>query len=201
MHPTALTYDCFALLHAPGAAARQQPAINRHGSTATKVHCHYGTAARLSLSVCCAGGQPAAAAAAAVQMPTADDPSANPVLLPPRTRADVVQDRPAGGSAEEVAAANPALAAAVPATVGKADEPGAGADALLEAADLLEAAGGATAGGQGATGNAGGRRQEDAAADEGAGAGAGAGVGGAVDMSDGSGMEFPELAVQEGWTR
>jgi hypothetical protein len=24
-------------------------------------------------------------------------------------------------------------------------------------------------------------------------------VGGVVDMSDGSGMEFPELAVQEGW--
>jgi hypothetical protein len=74
-------------------------------------------------------------------MPTADDPSANPVLLPPRTRADIVQDRPAGSSAEEVIAANPALAAAVPATVGKADEAGAGADALLEAADLLAASG------------------------------------------------------------
>lgn len=48
-----------------------------------------------------------------------DDPSTNPVLLPPRTRVDIVQDRPAGGTPEEVAAANPALAAAVPETVGK----------------------------------------------------------------------------------
>jgi hypothetical protein len=128
-------------------------------------------------------------------MPAADDPSANPVLLPPRTRTYVVQDRPEGGSAEEVAAANPALAAAVPAAVGKVDEPGAGADALLEAAAALDA-----------SGDAGGHSDSNAAvAGGGAGAsagdaGVGAGASGVVDMGDGSGMEIPELAVQEGWT-
>lgn len=53
-----------------------------------------------------------------------NDPSTNPVLLPPRTRTDIVQDRPAGGTPEEVAAANPALAAAVPETVGKDSDAG-----------------------------------------------------------------------------
>jgi hypothetical protein len=48
----------------------------------------------------------------------AADPGRNPILLPPRTRADVLQDRPAGGTAEEVAAANPHLVADHPAMVG-----------------------------------------------------------------------------------
>jgi hypothetical protein len=156
----------------------------------------------LSVTANTAGG---AAAAAPVQLPAADDPSANPVLLPPRTRADVVQDRPAGGSAEEVAAANPALAAAVPATVGKADVDGAGADALLDAADAAaNHAGGsvntdaAGAAGRDTRSREGGQRDSAAGADVGGGVG---GVGGVGEMSDGSGMEIPELAVQEGWTR
>ncbi|WIA17951.1 hypothetical protein OEZ85_009442 [Tetradesmus obliquus] len=139
------------------------------------------------------------------KMPTADDPSANPVLLPPRTRADAVQDRPAGGSAEEVAAANPALAAAVPATVGKTDAPGAGAEALLAAADAAgdgsNAGARASFGGQhrGSEGAAAAVGEETGGGAAAAGVGAG-GLGVGVDMTDGSGMEVLELAVQEGWT-
>lgn len=54
-----------------------------------------------------------------VQALTGEDPDRDPARLPPRTRADVVQDRPAGGTPSEVAESNPGLAAAIPATVGQ----------------------------------------------------------------------------------
>lgn len=101
------------------------------------------------------------------------------MLLPPRTRADVVQERPAGGQPEEVAAANPGLAAAVPATVGKS------------AANTTTSP--TTTGDEPAkvSSNDGDRK------DEGTASGGGGGDAGltAVDGGDVSGMDVPELAV------
>jgi len=114
-----------------------------------------------------------------------DDPAFNPVLLPPRTRADVVQDRPAGGTPEEVAAANPGLAAAVPAAVAQSGPtPG---DTVGEVTQLNTQA--QTEGEAPKSGTAGG-------------AAAGPAVAGAgLHVEDGSGMEVPELAVQAGWSK
>jgi hypothetical protein len=124
-------------------------------------------------------------AAVAAQTPQAfslddldHDPDYNPALLPPPTRADVVQERPAGGTPEEVAAANPGLAAAVPATVGQSGPTP--ADTAAEVAEHnLQGAGTATGTAAGAAGTAG----------EPAVAGAG------LSLGDGSGMDVPELAV------
>lgn len=115
-----------------------------------------------------------------------DDPAFNPVLLPPRTRADVVQDRPAGGTPEEVAAANPELAAAVPAAVAQSG-PTLG-DTVGEVTKNLNT--------QVQTG--------DEAVKPGTPGGAAAGpavAGAGLHVEDGSGMEVPELAVQAGWSK
>lgn len=70
------------------------------------MHCHTGSPDLTPSSLAVHAGN------------AATDPGRNPILLPPRTRADVLQDRPAGGTAEEVAAANPHLVADHPAMVG-----------------------------------------------------------------------------------
>jgi hypothetical protein len=148
------------------------------------------------------------------------DPGFSPVLLPPRSRADVVRDRPAAGTPAEVAAANPGLAAAVPATVGHAERPGRlplDPQQLLEAAHHTRPPAGAAAADatraphsahQAGPGRIPAERRSDlsgeAAALVAAGAGAGVGTGGGsagMALADGSGMEVPELAVQQGWTQ
>jgi len=126
--------------------------------------------------------------------PTDEDPAYNPALLPPRTRADVVQDRPAGGTPEEVAAANPALAAAVPETVGAVSIGEAGGSgkahvlANQSASSDTAQPGGVQAGEQ---------RHPDPAQKKGQTGGAEAAT---TSDTDGSGIEMPELAVQQGWT-
>lgn len=140
--------------------------------------------------------------AASLQAASAGDPAHNPVLLPPRTRADVVQDRPAGGSPDEVAAANPSLAAAIPATVGQ--DPAAIEERTGDAAAASgsDAAGALTAHSAAETGGGPGPEGPEGQAAAGQ-AGKGADevrVASLAEMGDGSGMEMPELAVQEGWT-
>lgn len=96
----------------------------------------------------------------------------NPVLLPPRSRADVVGERPAGGTPQEVAAANPGLAAAVPAAVGKSGPTPADVVTDVEQSNVPDAG-------------------VPAKASPGA---EGAGTPG-MSVADGSGMDVPELAV------
>lgn len=112
--------------------------------------------------------------------PAAQDPAYNPAMLPPRSRTDAVQERPAGGSAAEVAAANPGLASAVPATVGKSGPTLANTVAEVTAHNLPTAAQGS--GTTDITSTAAGKEEP---------AVAGAGM----RLADGSGMEVPELAV------
>jgi hypothetical protein len=124
-----------------------------------------------------------------------EDPGYNPVLLPARTRADVVQERPAGGTPSEVADANPGLAAAVPATVGQSGPTP--CDTATEVVqhnmpaptDSKDDAGTGSGIAKGAEGGVGGAAVLGAAGPAMAGAGLRAGLG------DGSGMEVPELAV------
>jgi hypothetical protein len=110
----------------------------------------------------------------------------------------MVQERPAGGTPEEVAAANPALAAAVPETVGKdSSESGATTDdAVVDAVESATATGQRTQ-----EVNAPAATTNPAATEPAVGAGGGfaadasGGLGVVGDMSDGSGMEVPELAI------
>jgi hypothetical protein len=113
------------------------------------------------------------------------DPAYNPAMLPPRSRTDVVQERPAGGSAAEVAAANPGLAAAVPAAVGQSGPTPADTAAEVRAHNLPTTT---TTQGSGTTDNT-----DTTAAAGGKGEPAVAGAG--MRLGDGSDMEVPELAV------
>ncbi|KAF8062061.1 celZ [Scenedesmus sp. PABB004] len=101
----------------------------------------------------------------------------SPGLLPPRTRADVVGERPAGGTPAEVAAANPGLAAAMPAAVGAAGPTIAGASGSGDG-------GGGGGGGGSGSGSGGAAAPEPAPA---------------PGLGDGSGAEVPELLLQAGW--
>lgn len=102
-------------------------------------------------------------------------------MLPPRSRTDAEQERPAAGSAAEVAAANPGLAAAVPATVGKSGPTLANTVAEVTAHNLPTAAQGSSATDTSTAPAAG--KEEPAVA------------GAGMRLADGSGMEVPELAV------
>lgn len=128
-----------------------------------------------------------------------DDPAMNPILLPPRTRADVVQDRPAGGMPSEVAAANPGLAAAVPETAGQSSGP---ADTATKVADYIQDTYNIPTSDESKEAIGSGPKQGNAGADAGTGTGAGGAAGGqpaeagaGLRLGDGSGMEVPELAV------
>ncbi|KIZ03921.1 hypothetical protein MNEG_4036 [Monoraphidium neglectum] len=110
-----------------------------------------------------------AAGAGAARADEAQPPSSDPAGSAPSAPGDVhrasllAPERAAGGSAEEVAAANPGLAKALPAATGGA------------------------AVGRGEEAGGGGIARERG--DQGV----------PLVLSDGSGMEVPELAVQAGW--
>lgn len=120
-----------------------------------------------------------------------EDPGYNPVLLPPRTRTDVVQERPAGGTPSEVADANPGLAAAVPATVGQSGPTPSDTATEVSQHNLPTDSKGDSSTGmaKGAEGGVGG------SAVLGAGGPAVAGAGLRGGLGDGAGMEVPELAI------
>lgn len=104
----------------------------------------------------------------------------------------MLQERPAGGTPEEVAAANPGLAAAVSATVGQsgptpADTASEVAEHNLQGAEAAKPTS--------ASGSASQEGRTDAAAGAVGAAGWPAVAGAGLRLGDGSGMDVPELAV------
>jgi hypothetical protein len=103
-----------------------------------------------------------------------------------------MQERPAGGTPEEVAAANPGLAAAVPAIVGQSGP--IPADTATEVAEH-NLQGAETAKSTLDSGSASEEGRPDAAAGAVGVPGEPAVAGAGLRLGDGSGMDVPELAV------
>lgn len=104
----------------------------------------------------------------------------------------MVGERPAGGTPAEVASANPALAAAVPATVGSEDSP---TDIATKVADYIEEKYHIHTSEESKEVVGGGASKQGGANEGAAAAGQAAVAGAGMRMGDGSGMETPELAI------